>query len=91
MINVLAQGDGGTIKTGKCWKCWSNSGARWDGKMLEMLEQRRSKVGWENVGNVGAKSEQGGLGKCRSRVGWENKWYMTMLGYLIQSVSILLI
>ena len=45
--------------------------------MSEMSEQCRSKVGWENVGNVGAKSEQGGLGKCRSRVGWENKWYMT--------------
>ena len=47
--------------------------------MSEMLEQWRSKMGWENVGNVRAKSEQGGLGKCQSRVGarWERKWYMT--------------
>ena len=32
--------------------------------MLEMLEQQWSKVGWENVGNVGATAEQGGMGKC---------------------------
>ena len=83
--NVLAQGDGGTIKhgqlplrqenvgnvgamseqggMGKCRKCRSNGGARWDGKMSEMSEQWWSKMGWENVGNVGAKSEQ---------VDWEN-------------------
>ena len=53
--NVLAQGDGGTIKHGQ-------------------LPLRQ-----ENVGNVGARSEQGGLGKRQSRVGarWERKWYMT--------------
>ena len=47
--------------------------------MSEMSEKQRSKVGWENVGNVGAKLEQGGLGKCWSRVRarWERKWYMT--------------
>ena len=99
--NVLAQGDGRTIKhgqlplrqenvgnvgamseqggMGKCRKCWSNGGARWNGKMSEMSEQCWSKMGWENVGNFRAKSEQGGLGKRRSRVGarWERKWYMT--------------
>ena len=44
-----------------------------------MLEQRRSKVGWENVGNVGAMAEQDGDGKMsemseqwRSKMGWEN-------------------
>ena len=49
--------------------------------MSKMSEQRQSKVGWENVENVRAKSEQGGLGKRRSRVGarWERKWYMTVV------------
>ena len=44
-----------------------------------MSEQCRSKVGWKNVGNVGATSEQGGVGKHRSKVRarWEGKWYMT--------------
>ena len=42
---------------GKCRKCWSNSGARWDGKILEMSGQSWSKVEWENVG---AESEKGG-------------------------------
>ena len=56
--NVLAKGDGRTIKHGQ-------------------LPLRQ-----ENVGNVRATSEQGGMGKCqkcRSRVGarWERKWYMT--------------
>ena len=44
-----------------------------------MSEQRRSKVGWENVGNVGAMAEQDGMGKCQkcrsnggARWGWEN-------------------
>ena len=41
--------------------------------MLEMSEQRWSKVGWEIVRNVGAKSEQGGLGKCWSNVGAESE------------------
>ena len=56
--NVGAMSEQGGM--GKCQKCWSNGGARWDGKMSEMLEQWRSKMGWENVGNVRAKSEQGG-------------------------------
>ena len=42
---------------GKCQKCRSNGGARWDGKMSEMSEQSRSRVDWENVG---AELEQGG-------------------------------
>ena len=60
--------------------------------MSEMSEQSRSKVGWENVGNVGAKSEQGGLGKRRSRVGarWERKWYMTEVrGFMLDNCWII--
>ena len=43
--------------------------------MSEMPEQRRSKVGWENVGNVGAMVEQYGMGKCQSNGGaiWDGK------------------
>ena len=85
----MAQGDGGTIKTGKCWKCWSSVGARWDEKMLEMLEQQWSKVGWENVGNVGATVEQGGMGKCWicwSKVGarWTGKMSEQKMVYDIE-------
>ena len=52
--NVLAQGDGGTIKHGQ-------------------LSLRQ-----ENVGNVGALSVQGGMGKCRKcrsngRARWDGK------------------
>ena len=53
-------------------ECQSSIRARWDGKMSETSEQGWSKVEWENVGNVGAKVEQGGMGKCRkhwSKVG----------------------
>ena len=73
--NVLAKGDGGTIKHGQLplrQENVGNVGARWDGKMSEMSEQWRSNMGWENVGNVGAMAEQDGMGKCRkcrSKVG----------------------
>ena len=80
--NVLAKGDGRTIKHGQLplrQENVGNVGARWDG---------------ENVGNVGAMAEQYGMGKCRkcrsnggaiwdgkmlemseqwqSKMGWEN-------------------
>ena len=76
--NVLAKGDGGTIKHGQLplrQENVRNGGARWDGKMSEMSEQWRSKMGWENVGNVGAMVEQYGMGKCRSNGGarWDGK------------------
>ena len=64
--NVLAKGDGGTIKHGQLplrQENVGNVGARWDGKMLEMSEQWRSNMGWEKL----EMSEQ-----WQSKMGWEN-------------------
>ena len=71
---------GATSEQGGMGKCRSNGGARWDGKMSEMSEQWRSKMGMGKCRKCRSKVGAGGLGKRRSRVGarWERKWYMTV-------------
>ena len=57
--NVLAQGDGRTIKHAKLplrQENVGNVGARWDGKMSEMSEQSQSKVGKNMVYDSARKS-----------------------------------
>ena len=80
--NVLAQGDGGTIKHGQLPLRQENVGAMSEQGGMRKCRKCQSNGGARWDGKMSEMSEQDGMGKCQkcqSKVGarWERKWYMT--------------